>query len=126
MRPDLSNWLYPLSRASVLVCDCLSRLCKHARVLVSLLRGFSQTVRGMCAESEVLESDEPRWEPEETDVDRIVPFTQKGVVSQSLESDETLRGIRISQNVGSPTSWNRIVREIRGAPMRIFWEIFAG
>ena len=38
LRPDLLNWLLPLSSASVLVCDCKSEDCEcHASVLLRLL-----------------------------------------------------------------------------------------
>ena len=124
LRPDLYNWLAPLASAHVLVCDCLSEDCIcHARVLLRLLNMFGSYSKS----GDVIEEDAemvcPECEPEETSDDKVVVPT--GV----MDLNETIRGSlesSVSRNVGYPESWQSLISSIRGAPQRIFWEMFAG
>ena len=117
-RPDLMNWLMPLSKASVVVCDCVTNECAcHASVLMDLLHEKSDKEASREKVDERLMEcgleEGPEDAPEEDEV-------------EPLARNETTRGFDIGANVGYPESWTRVVSAVRGAPQRIFWEIFAG
>ena len=114
LRPDLLQWLSPLARASVLVCDCLSSSCGcHAGVLKRLLEEYSD--KSLKKSSSVgMENDEevlcPECDPAEEEAD------------EDLVVNETLRGSSVDTPVGYPSSWTEVIRKVRRAPQRIFWE----
>ena len=74
LRPDLMNWLLPLTKGSVLVCDCLGVVCRcHACVLMELLQEFSRKEESVSTpeDEEMLEC--PECEPEDADDDLVIP-----------------------------------------------------
>ena len=128
LRPNLHQWLAPLASAQVLVCDCVSDDCGcHARVLLRLLNMFgsySSSMGSSNTEEELVCSEcEPEYEPEEADDDILFRSTRVA------EINETIRGSvegHIPRGVGYPKSWQRLISQVRAAPQRIFWELFAG
>ena len=124
LRPDLRQWLAPLASAQVLVCDCASEECScHARVLLRLLNMFgsySPPVKSSCVDEEMVC---PECEPEEADDDILVCTTRV------CDVNETIRGSlesSVPRGVGYPESWQQLISNVRSAPQRIFWELFAG
>ena len=115
LRPDLLNWLLPLSSASVLVCDCVSESCEcHASVLLRLLEECSSQKPVQPDSEEVVEELCPECDPSLDEAD-----------DDLIQVNETLRG-GISRGVGYPSSWQKLIHQVRAAPQKIFWEIFAG
>ena len=120
IRPDLRSWLAPLGKASVVVCDCNSRSCGcHARVLLKLVQENGTQIE-VCAVPELGDDrDCPEFEPGEAECDMV------GALG-SRSSNETTRGINVQKSVGYPSSWSLVISDVRAAPQRIFWEVFAG
>ena len=124
LRPDLLVFLAPLGAASVLVCDCRDDTCScHAGVLVLLVRQFStqKVVEREMSQPEEIVCGE--CDPEEPDDELVVPPSE-GAAQMGV--NETLRGVAVPGSVGFPTMWEAMVDEVRSAPQRVFWEIFAG
>ena len=108
-RPDLLYWILPVSKASVLVCDCKSSQHTNcnAKLLISIVRKLGTAPKP----EHDIEDDEMICEPcEEPWEEPAVAFRQEHL----QHVNETLRpSVTVPNQVGYQESWLALIHSVR-------------
>ena len=109
-RSDLKNWLYPLSKAAYLVCDCKTDQCScHAQVLLHMLR--SDFIKSPPVnDGKINKEDDTEWDEEE-----LSKWDWGSEFSSHLWlKDETTRASRhVHKGPSSPKAWLDLTQAVR-------------